>query len=107
MAADREQVTRYLYSHPEIFGVRLIPVPAELDRDDLRLTVAHDEDWEHLHTIYDALGPERFDWRGIADLLHQHPSVRERHGAFEPRAGCARSDQELKERVALLFAEDQ
>ncbi|HEY1598298.1 MAG TPA: NTP transferase domain-containing protein [Pirellulales bacterium] len=76
--ADRDQVTRYLYSHPEIFGVRLIPVPAELDRDDLRLTVAHDEDWEHLHTIYDALGPDRFDWRGIADLLHQHPSVRER-----------------------------
>jgi spore coat polysaccharide biosynthesis protein SpsF len=77
-AADREHITRYLYSHPETFRLRLIPVPAELDRDDLRLTVAHEEDWDHLHTIYDALGPEGFDWRRIADLLHRHPAVRER-----------------------------
>ena len=33
-AIEREEVTRYLYSHPEIFGLRLIPVPSELDRDD-------------------------------------------------------------------------
>ena len=77
-AADREHATRYLYSHPEIFRLRLIPVPAELDRDDLRLTLAHEDDWEHLHTIYDALGAEGFDWRRIADLLHRHPAVRER-----------------------------
>jgi spore coat polysaccharide biosynthesis protein SpsF len=77
-AGDRDNVTRYIYSHPEDFRLRLIPVPAELDRDDLRLTVAHEEDWERLHTIYDALGPEGFDWRRISDLLHQHPDVRER-----------------------------
>lgn len=75
---DREGVTRYLYSHPELFPLRLIPAPAELDRDDLRLTVDHEEDWDHLHTIYDALGPEGLDWRRIADLLHQQPAVRER-----------------------------
>lgn len=75
---ERQEVTRYLYSHPDKFRLRLIPVPAELDRDDLRLTVTHEEDWDHLHTIYDALGPEGFEWRQIADLLHQHPAVRER-----------------------------
>ncbi len=74
---DREQPTRFLYSHPQAFHLRLIPVPAELDRDDLRLTVDHEEDWEHLHTIYDAVGPEGFDWRRIADLIHQHPGLRE------------------------------
>ncbi len=73
--ADREEVTRYLYSHPETFRLRLIPVPSELDRDDLRLTVEHEEDWEHLHTIYDALGHEGFEWRQIADLLHRNPDV--------------------------------
>ena len=73
--ADREEITRYLYSHPETFRLRLIPVPSELDRDDLRLTVEHEEDWEHLHTIYDALGPEGFEWRQIADLLHRNPDV--------------------------------
>ncbi|HVU89451.1 MAG TPA: NTP transferase domain-containing protein [Pirellulales bacterium] len=74
-ASDREEVTRYLYSHPEIFRLRLIPVPTELDRDDLRLTVEHEEDWDHLHTIYDALGHEGFEWRQITDLLHRNPQV--------------------------------
>ena len=54
--SDRDSVTRYLYSHPEMFRLRLIPVPSELDRDDLRLTVGFEEDWEHVHTLYDALG---------------------------------------------------
>ncbi len=75
---DRDQVTRYLYCHPETFRLRLIPVPSELDRDDLRLTVDHEEDWEHVHTLYDALGPDGLDWRRITDLLTRHPAVRER-----------------------------
>src|SRR5207247_2361286 len=28
---DREHVTRYLYTHPEAFSLRFVPVPAELD----------------------------------------------------------------------------
>lgn len=76
--SDRALATRFLYSHPETFRLRLIPVPSELDRDDLRLTVDHEEDWEHVHTLYDALGPEGLDWRRIADLLTSHPAVRER-----------------------------
>jgi spore coat polysaccharide biosynthesis protein SpsF len=74
-AEDRAKITRYLYSHPEVFQLRLIPIPSELDRNDLRLTVAHEEDWEHLHTIYEALGAEDFEWRQIADLLHRNPTV--------------------------------
>ncbi len=67
--ADRAQVTRFIYSHPELFRVRLIATPAELDRDDLRLTVTHEDDWEHLHTIYDALGPEGLDWRRASPIF--------------------------------------
>jgi spore coat polysaccharide biosynthesis protein SpsF len=75
---DRDQPTRFLYSHPELFRLRLLPAPAELDRDDLRLTVDHEEDWHHLHTFFDVLGAEGFDWRRIAELLDQHPAVRQR-----------------------------
>lgn len=76
--ADREHVTRFLYSHPERFGVRLLPVPAQLDRDDVRLTVDIEEDWEHAEAIYEALGPEQLDWRRIAVLLEEQPSLRQR-----------------------------
>ncbi len=78
LPVDRDQPTHYLYSHPEIFQIRLLAVPPELDRDDLRLTIHHEEDWEHIQTIYDALGPDSLDWRQIARLLGQQPRLRER-----------------------------
>ncbi len=80
--ADHEHVTRYIYSHPEKFNLRLIPAPAEIDRDDVRLTVDIEEDWEHALAIYDALGPESLDWQRIADLLDHQPALRRRMAAL-------------------------
>ena len=79
---DREQVTRYFYSHPEKFNLRLIPAPAEIDREDVRLTIDIEEDWDHALAIYEALGPERLDWRGIASLLNHQPALRHRMAAL-------------------------
>jgi spore coat polysaccharide biosynthesis protein SpsF len=84
-AADREHVTRYLYSHPERFRVRLIPGPLQLDRDDVRLTVDIEEDWEHAQAIYEALGPEELDWQRIAELLDQQPDLRRRMAVLNRR----------------------
>jgi spore coat polysaccharide biosynthesis protein SpsF len=77
-APDREHVTRYLYSHPEKFSVRLLPAPTEIDREDVRLTVDIEEDWDHALAIYEALGPERLDWQRIANLLDHQPAMRSR-----------------------------
>jgi spore coat polysaccharide biosynthesis protein SpsF len=75
---DREHVTRCLYSHPEKFNLRLMSAPAEIDREDVRLTVDIEEDWEHIVAIYEALGPERLDWQRIARLLDHQPALRSR-----------------------------
>ena len=79
---EREHVTRFIYSHPEKFNIRLIPAPAEIDRDDVRLTVEMEEDWDHVLTIYEALGPEKMDWRRISHLLDQQPALRSRMAAL-------------------------
>ncbi|NUQ64857.1 MAG: NTP transferase domain-containing protein [Pirellulales bacterium] len=79
---DREHVTRYLVSHPEKFTIRLIPVPAQIDRDDVRLTVDIEEDWENTLAIFEALGPEELDWQRIADLLDHQPALRKRMAAL-------------------------
>jgi spore coat polysaccharide biosynthesis protein SpsF len=79
---DRDQVTRYLYSHPEQFDVRLTPAPMEIDREDVRLTVDIEEDWDHALAIYEALGPERLDWQRIARLLDHQPALRSRMAAL-------------------------
>ena len=76
--ADRDHVTRYIYSHPEKFNLRLIPAPPGIDRDDVRLTVDIEEDWDHAMAIFDALGPESLDWQRIADLLDHQPALRQR-----------------------------
>jgi spore coat polysaccharide biosynthesis protein SpsF len=76
--SERGDATRYIYGHPELFKLRLIPIPAKLDRPDLRLKVNFEEDWDHAQTIFEALGPEALDWQRIAELLDQHPALRKR-----------------------------
>ncbi|HOM15981.1 MAG TPA: NTP transferase domain-containing protein [Thermoguttaceae bacterium] len=79
---DRQEVTRYLYTHPEKFRVHLAPVPAQIDREDIRLSVDLEEDWELTVTIYEALGPERLEWQRIVSLLDHQPAIRRRMEAL-------------------------
>lgn len=75
---DREQVTRFIYTQPDKFRVQLIPVPLELDREDVRLKIHVEEDWENAQVIYEALGPDEWDWQRIAGLLDHQPALRKR-----------------------------
>jgi spore coat polysaccharide biosynthesis protein SpsF len=83
---DRSCVTRYLYSRPDKFLVRMLPVPSQLDRDDLRLRIESADDWEHAQQIVDALGDEHLDWQRIACLLAQQPDLRKRMAAMNRTA---------------------
>jgi spore coat polysaccharide biosynthesis protein SpsF len=80
--ADRQHLSRYVFSRPEKFNVRLLPAPAPIDRDDVRLTVDIEEDWDHAQTIFEALGSEELNWQRIADLLHHQPAMRHRMAAL-------------------------
>lgn len=79
---DRRHPTRFVSSRPERFRLRLIEAPPALDRGDLRLTIASEEDWEHTQAIFDALGPEGMDWQRVADLLDNHPAMSQRMAAL-------------------------
>lgn len=79
---DREEITSYLYAHPDKFNLRLTPAPTEIDRDDVRLTVDIEEDWDHAIAIYEALGPEAFDYQRLANLLTHQPAMRSRMAAL-------------------------
>jgi spore coat polysaccharide biosynthesis protein SpsF len=76
--SERSDATRFLYSHPEIFALKLIAAPPQLDRDDLRLSIQDEEDWEDVQLILDALGPESLDWQFITALLDRQPTIRQR-----------------------------
>ncbi|MGA2619826.1 MAG: NTP transferase domain-containing protein [Thermoguttaceae bacterium] len=79
---DRRQPTRYIYAHPDKFNVKWIPAPEAIDRDDVRLTIANDDDWDHALTIFDALGTDALDWQRIAGFLNNQPAMRKRMAAL-------------------------
>ena len=78
--AAAQTVTDLFFSHPEKFQLRLLSIPLELQRDDLRLAIDSLEDWEHAQAIFDALGTEHVDWQRITGLLDHQPALRQRMG---------------------------
>jgi spore coat polysaccharide biosynthesis protein SpsF len=80
--SEREHVSHYVHSHSDKFKLHLLPAPAGIDREDLRLTVDFEEDWDHALTLLEALGPERFDWQRIVELLNHQPALRSRMAAL-------------------------
>jgi spore coat polysaccharide biosynthesis protein SpsF len=76
--ADRADATRFMYSRPDLFSQKMLDVPPQLNRDDLRLAIHDEEDWEELQLILDALGPESLDWQYITALLDRQPTIRAR-----------------------------
>ena len=69
---------------PKSFHIKQVPVPARLDRGDLRLAIRDEEDWENVETILDALGPESLDWQFITSLLDRHPANVRADGRAQP-----------------------
>lgn len=52
----REHVTNFIYTHPDLFQIKLIEAPnAMFKRDDIRLTVDTMEDWKMVLEIYSKL----------------------------------------------------
>jgi spore coat polysaccharide biosynthesis protein SpsF len=79
--------TRYIYSRPDRFSVRMIDGPVGIDHEDLRLRFDMDEDWEHAVSIFDALGPEELNWQRIASLLNHQPRSQKREAALDRSRG--------------------
>ncbi len=76
--SERSEAMRFIYSRPDLFQLRFIPVPPQLDRDDLRLEIDGEEDWDLAQVIYEALGPEGLEWHRITGLLDHQPQIRQR-----------------------------
>ncbi len=89
--------------HPEKFPARRIPIPHRIDRDDVRLRVDLEEDWEHALAIFEALGPEELDWQRIAELLDHQPALRLRMAALN-RCTLARPRREERDRERIRDA---
>lgn len=91
LATDRQHPSQFFLSRSDTYVLRLIPSPAPLDRDDVRLALEVEDDWDHAHEIFEALGPEGLDWQRIADLLDRQPAMRQRMAALNRTLAVARA----------------
>ena len=75
--ADRENVSLYIYEHPERFKLGGIKAPKELYGPDIRICVDMKEDYEVIRRIYEALYPKKPDFNAydIMKFLKDNPEV--------------------------------
>ena len=74
---EREHVTPYIYSHPEIFKLKSVEAIKKLRRPDLRLTVDTEEDLRLIREIFKHLYREGqiFYTEEVIDFLDSHPKL--------------------------------
>ena len=75
LSSDREHITPYIWNHPDLFSIEVIPCAENLSR--YRLTVDYREDFELVTSVYEALYPENtaFAWTDVIRFLDEHPEI--------------------------------
>lgn len=73
MLHGREHVTQYIYWHPEMFSIKWLDVPSDLDFFHLRLTVDTERDFAIARKVYKYAG--RQHWYYILNWIKEHPEV--------------------------------
>lgn len=75
---DRENVSNYIYEHPERYKIGHLPCPPELNRPEIRLTVDELPDFELIKTIFKNLGLSNplFSTSDIIKFLDDNPNLK-------------------------------
>ncbi|MCX5666808.1 MAG: glycosyltransferase family protein [Candidatus Omnitrophica bacterium] len=86
--ADRENVSLYIYEHPERYRLGSVKAPEELNHPDWRWTLDTKEDFEFLKIIYEALYKVKkdFDSYDVLDFLKKNPRLLEVNKRVRQRA---------------------
>lgn len=86
--ADRENVSLYIYEHPERFKLGGIQAPAELHAPELRICVDREEDYEVVKAVYEALyfKNQSFTSCDVVKFLKTHPEITARNAHVRQKA---------------------
>lgn len=75
---DRENVSNYIYEHPDRYKIGHLPCPPELNRPEIRLTVDELPDFELVKTIFENLKPSNpfFSTLDIIKFMDANPHLK-------------------------------
>ena len=70
-------MTNYIYTHPDSFKVRLIPIPLALENRKIRLTIDTLDDFRMQQGIYESVYDDMRDFRieDVVDYLDRHAEL--------------------------------
>ena len=75
LPSEREHVTPYIYTHPEIFALGNVRYKEDLSA--LRWTVDEEQDLEFARNVFSYLGNDCFGMDKILEVLRTHPEITE------------------------------
>lgn len=84
---DRENVSLYIYQHPERFRLHNIEAPLKHRHPEYRWTIDHEEDLRLVRRIYGYLYPENptFSTDDIIELMRNKPELAQINAQFKTR----------------------
>ncbi len=68
VAEDTMCLSSWFQDAPGVYQMRFIPVPPELDRDDLRFAVQCERDWDKAQILCDSIAIDETQWQPLADI---------------------------------------
>lgn len=76
--SDRENVSNYIYEHPEKYKIAYLPCPPTLDFPKLRFTVDEQSDFDVVKAVFENLYPINPDFsaKEVVDFLNSNSDVR-------------------------------
>lgn len=77
----------YITQNPEMFKLGETPVPKELYRSDIRLTVDEPNDYELVRRVFETLHPVKpdFGYKNILDLFERYPEWKAINGQVQQK----------------------
>lgn len=75
---DRENVSNYIYEHPNKYNILPLPCPSEMNFPDLRLVVDEENDFQLIKIIFEKLYPKNphFLTHDVIEFLNQNPQLK-------------------------------
>jgi spore coat polysaccharide biosynthesis protein SpsF (cytidylyltransferase family) len=69
-------VVNWLREAPGAYHLKFVPLPADLDRDDLRFCMLDESDWDDAMHLCDSMGPEQSGWQGLTQNVSVNEPMR-------------------------------
>ncbi len=76
-SGEGQSVASMLESAPGAYHLKFVPVPSELDRDDLRFAVEDESDWDDAQLLCETVTEEDSAWQQLTQLLMGNEPLRE------------------------------